>query len=83
VFQNRVLRGIFEPERQEVAEDWKKLHIETLTDLYCSPHDIRVTVSSRMRWTGHVARMGRREMHTKIWWGNLKERDRLEVLGED
>ena len=53
----RVLRKIFGPKRDEVTGEWRKLHNE-LNDLYCSPNIVRVMQSRRMRWTGHVARMG-------------------------
>ena len=55
---NRVLRRIFGPKRDEVTREWRKLHNERLNDLYCSPNIIRVIKSRRMRWAGHVARMG-------------------------
>ena len=58
VFENKVLRGIFGPRRDEVTGDWRRLHNEELNDLYCSPHIVRVIKSRRMRWDGHVARMG-------------------------
>jgi len=60
VFENRVLRGIFGPNRDEVRGEWKKLHNEDLNDAYCSPNIIQMIKSSRMRWTGHVARVGER-----------------------
>jgi hypothetical protein len=58
VFENRVLRRIFGPKRDEVRGEWRKLHNEELRDLYCSPSIIRIIKSRRMRWAGHVARMG-------------------------
>jgi hypothetical protein len=58
VFENRVLRRIFGPERDEVTGEKGNLHNEELKGLYCSPNIIRVIKSMRMRWTGHVARMG-------------------------
>jgi hypothetical protein len=58
VFENRVLRGIFEPKRAEVIGGWRKLHNVELHKLYCSPSMIRIIKSRRMRWTEYVARMG-------------------------
>jgi hypothetical protein len=58
VFENRVLRGIFGPKRDEVTGEWRKLHNEELRDLYSSPNIIRIIKSRMMRWAGHVARMG-------------------------
>jgi hypothetical protein len=55
LFENRVLRRIFGPKRDEVTEDWRKLHNEELHNLYSSPNIIRMIKSSRMRWAGHVA----------------------------
>jgi hypothetical protein len=55
VFENRVLRRIFDPKRDEVTGDWRKLHNEVLHNLYSSPNIIRMIKSRRMRWAGHVA----------------------------
>jgi hypothetical protein len=60
---NRVLKRIFGPKRDEVTGDWRKLHNEELNDLYCSLHIFRVIKSTRMRWAGCVARMGRRGVY--------------------
>jgi hypothetical protein len=58
VFENRILRRVFGPKRDEVAGEWRKLHNEELHILYSSPNIVRQTKSRRMRWAGHVARMG-------------------------
>jgi len=58
VFENRVLRRIFGPKRDDVTWEWRKLHNEELNDLYFSPSIARVIKSRRIRWAGHVARMG-------------------------
>jgi hypothetical protein len=58
VFENRVLRIIFGPNRDEVTGKWRKLHNEELNDLYSSPNTLRVIKSRRMRWAGHIASMG-------------------------
>jgi hypothetical protein len=57
VFENRVLRRIFGPRRDEVTGKWRKLHNEELRELYSSPSIIRIIKSRRMGWAGHVARM--------------------------
>jgi hypothetical protein len=58
VFQNRVLRRIFGPKRDEVTGEWRKLHNEELNNLYSSPNIVWVIKSRRMRWAEHVACMG-------------------------
>ena len=58
VFENRVLRRILGPKRDEVTGEWKKLHNEELYGLYCSPNMVWVIKSRRIRWAGLVARMG-------------------------
>jgi hypothetical protein len=58
VFENRVLRRVFGPKRDEVTGEWRKLHNEEQNDLYSLPNIVRVVKSRRMRWAGHVARMG-------------------------
>jgi hypothetical protein len=68
VFENRVLRRIVGPKRDEVTGEWRKLHTEELHDLYFSPNTTRVIRSRRMRWAVHVG----------FWWGNLRKRDHFE-----
>jgi hypothetical protein len=75
VFENRVLRRIFGPKREEVMGEWRKLHNEELRDLYSSPSIIRTINSRTMRWERHVARMGRRETRIGCWWGSQREGD--------
>jgi hypothetical protein len=58
-FENRVLRSIFGPTKVEGTGELRKLHTEELNDLYCSPNIVRA-IKARMKWAGHVARMGER-----------------------
>jgi hypothetical protein len=58
-FENRVLRRIFGPKRDEVTREWRRLHNEELNDLHSSPNIMRVIKSRKMKWPGHVAHMGR------------------------
>jgi hypothetical protein len=83
VFENRVPRRIFGSRRDEVTREWRKLHNEELNGLYSLPKFVRVIKSRRMRWAGHVAGMGRGEVCTVFWWGNLRERDRWGDPGVD
>jgi hypothetical protein len=69
VFENRVLRRIFGPKRDEVTGGWRKLYNEELHSLYSS------SVIRMIKWAGNVARMGRREMHIEYWWESQKERN--------
>jgi hypothetical protein len=74
VFENKVLRRIFGPKRDEVTGGWRKLHNEELRDLYSSPSIIRMIKSRRMRWAGHVARMEKRGTRIGCWRESQKER---------
>jgi hypothetical protein len=58
VFENRTLRRIFVPKRDEVTGEWRRLHTEELDDLYSSPNNVRVIILRRMGWAGHVAQWG-------------------------
>jgi hypothetical protein len=79
----RVLRRIFGPKRDEVTEEWRKLHNDELNGLYSLPNIVRVKKSRVLRWAGHVARMGQGEECTGFWWGSMRERDRWGDLGVD
>jgi hypothetical protein len=83
LIQNRVLRRVFGRKWDEVTEEWKELHSEKLQDLYCSPNIFRLIKSRRMRWAGHVARMGNRRGVYRNLVGNQRERDHLEDTGVD
>jgi hypothetical protein len=66
VFENRVLTTVFGPRREEVARRWRRLHNEALRKFYAASNIIRVIKSRRMRWAGHVARMGEIRMVGKL-----------------
>jgi hypothetical protein len=81
VFGNRVLRRIFGPKRDEVTGDWRKLHIRELHNLYSSPGIIRQIKSRRMRWAGHVARMGAGRNVYRVFVGKPEGKRPLERPG--
>jgi hypothetical protein len=68
VYENKVLRRIFGPKRDEVTGGWRKLHNEELRHLYSSPSIIRIIKSRRMRWAAHVARRGEKRNCIGYWW---------------
>jgi hypothetical protein len=74
VFENRVLRRIFGRKRDEVVGECRKMHNEEVHNLYSSPNIIRIMKSMRMRWAGHVARMGRKGRRISCWWKSQRER---------
>jgi len=69
VFENMVLRRIFGPRRDEVTGEWRRLHNEELNDLYPSPNIVRVIKSRRIRWAGHVARIGEERVAYRVLVG--------------
>jgi len=69
LFENTVLRKIFGAERDEVTGEWKTMHNEELYNLYCSPNIVRVIKTRRMRWAGHVARMGEMRVAYRVLVG--------------
>jgi len=77
MFENMVLRRIFGPRRDEVTGEWRRVHNEELNDLYCSPNIVRVIKSRRMRWAGHVARMGEERGVYRVLVRKLKGRRQL------
>jgi hypothetical protein len=80
VFENRVLRKIIGPEREE-DESWRKMHNDELYGLYSSPNIVRVIKSRRMSWAGHVARMAMGEVFTGFLSGGPNAKDKWENLG--
>jgi hypothetical protein len=80
VYENGVLKRIFGPKRDEVIEDWRKLHDEELQNLYSLPNIIRMMKSRRMIWVGHVARMGEKRRVYRVFVGRPEEEMSLEDL---
>jgi hypothetical protein len=74
VFENRVLRRIFGPTRNEVTGEWRRLHNAELHNLYSSPDIIRQIKSRRMRWAGHVACMGEGEKRVQDFDGKVRRK---------
>jgi len=83
VFENMVLRRIFEPRRDEVTREWRRLHNEELIDLYSSPNIVQVIKSRRMRWDGHVARMVENRGVIRVMVGKREGRKEWRDLSVD
>ena len=83
MFENRVLRRIFGPKMDEVTREWIKLHDEKLNDLYFSPNIVRLKKSRRMKWAGHVTRMGKGRGVYRVWVGKLEGKNHLGDPGVD
>ena len=77
VFENMVLSRIYRPRRDEVTGEWRRLHNEELNDLYSSPNIVRVIKSRRMRWAGHVARMGEERVAYRVLVGKPERKRSL------
>jgi hypothetical protein len=74
VFENGVLKRVFGPKRGEVTGEWRMLYNEELNVLNSLPNIVRLVKSRRMRWAGHVARMGEEKGVHRCWWGSRRER---------
>jgi hypothetical protein len=83
VLENRVLRRIFGPKKDALIGRWRKLHNEELHKFYSSQNKIRTKKSWKMRRAGHVASMGRREIHIRFRWESQKERYQYEDVNAD
>ena len=82
MFEKRVPRRIFGPKKEEVIWEWRRLHKDEVYDLY-TPNIIQVIQWRRMKWAGHSACMGRGEVYTGFWWGDLRRWYHMENPGID
>ena len=78
VFENGVLKGIFGPKGKDTTEQWRKEHVEELSDLYRSANIYRSIQSRKIIYSGHVARMVSGEIYTEFCWVIIRERVHLE-----
>ena len=78
-----MLRRVFGPRRDGVTGEWRKLHNEELNDLYCSPNIVWLIKSRRMRWAGHVTRIGKRRGVYRVLVGKPEGKSHLEDTGID
>ena len=83
VFEKRMLRRIFGPKRDEVTAEWRKLHIEELNVLWCSPNIVRMIKSRRMRWADRAASTGERRRLYRVLVRKSEGRYHFEDLGVD
>ena len=83
MFENRVLRRIFVPKRDEVTREWRKPHYEELNDMYSTPNIFRVIKLKIMRWSGHVALMGKRTGVYRVLEGKPDGKNHLGYSGVD
>jgi hypothetical protein len=83
VSENRVQRKIFGPKWEEVTGEWKRIHNVELNDVCPSTNIIRVIKLRRIKWAGHVARMGERRGAYRVLWEYLRKRENLEDLDID
>jgi hypothetical protein len=81
VFEDRVLRRIYGPKREETTEEWRKLHNEEINDPYCSPNVLGLIKKNEMRGTSSAYGGGRYVY--RVWWENLRERDHWGDAGID
>ena len=83
IFRNTVLKKVFGRKKEDVVGNWRKLLTEEVYNLPSKLNITRAIESINLIWTGRVTHMERREIYTGFWWGNVKEKDRLEDVGVD
>ena len=84
MFENKLLKRIFGPKREEVTSEWRKLHDEELNDLYCTQNIVRVIKSNKNEMGGTCSAYGEEDWRIQGFrWGNLRERDHMKYLHVD